>query len=59
MMSVAEVGMRHLCEGDKVDSLKVFRAKKHIRCARLHFVPESYKGSPKLYQAINFEKVKN
>ena len=43
-------------ESDKVDNLKDFRAKKHIRGVRLHFIPESYKGSPELYSDITFEK---
>jgi hypothetical protein len=46
-------------ESDKVDNLKDFRAKKHIRGVRLHFIPESYKGSPELYKDITFEKDKN
>ena len=43
-------------ESDKVDNLKDFRAKKHIRGVRLHFIPESYKGSPELYSDITFER---
>jgi hypothetical protein len=43
-------------ESEKVDNLKDFRAKKHIRGVRLHFIPESYKGSPELYSDITFEK---
>jgi hypothetical protein len=35
------------------------RAKKHICGVRLHFIPESEKGSPELYQGIIFEKVRN
>ena len=30
--------------------------KYYIRGVRLHFIPESYKGSPKLYSDITFEK---
>ena len=45
-------------ESEKVDNLKDFRAKKHIRGVRLHFIPESYKGSPELYSDITFEKDK-
>ena len=45
-------------ESEKVDNLKDFRAKKHIRGVRLHFIPESYKGIPELYQDITFEKDK-
>ena len=45
-------------ESDKVDDPKTFRAKKHIRGVRLHFIPESYKGSPELYKDITFEKDK-
>lgn len=43
-------------ESEKVDNLKDFRAKKHIRGVRLHFIPESYKGSPELYKDISFER---
>jgi len=43
-------------ESDKVDNLKDFRAKKHIRGVRLHFIPESSDGSPALYDGITFEK---
>ena len=43
-------------ESEKVDNLKDFRAKKHIRGVRLHFIPESYKGSPELYKDITYEK---
>ena len=43
-------------ESDKVDDPKDFRAKKHIRGVRLHFLPESAKGKPKLYEDIKFEK---
>lgn len=46
-------------ESEKVDNLKDFRAKKHIRGVRLHFLPESYEGSQPLYQGITFEKDKN
>ena len=45
-------------ERDKVDNLRDFRAKKHIRGVRLHFIPESEKGSPELYKHIRFEKDK-
>ena len=46
-------------ESDKVDNLKDFRAKKHIRGVRLHFIPESYEGSQPLYEGITFEKDKS
>lgn len=46
-------------ESEKVDNLKDFRAQKHIRGVRLHFIPESYKGSPELYKDISFERVKD
>ena len=46
-------------ESDKVDDPKAFRAKKHIRGVRLHFIPESYEGSQPLYEGITFEKDKN
>jgi hypothetical protein len=43
----------------KADNLKDFRAKKHIRGVRLHFLPESYEGTQALYEGITFEKAKN
>ena len=46
-------------ESEKVDNLKDFRAKKHIRGVRLHFIPASEHGSPELYKDITFEKDKN
>ena len=46
-------------ESDKVDDPKTFRAKKHIRGIRLHFIPESYEGSQPLYEGITFEKDKS
>ena len=55
-----EWGMLKLeIESDKVDDPKAFRAKKHIRGVRLHFLPESENGSPELYKDITFEKDKN
>ena len=45
-------------ESDKVERPEEFRAKKHIRGVRLHFLPESEKGKPELYQDIKFEKQK-
>ena len=45
-------------ESDKVDDPKTFRAKKHIRGVRLHFLPESYEGTQALYEGITFEKEK-
>ena len=45
-------------ESDKVDDPKDFRAKKHIRGVRLHFIPESYEGSQPLYDGITYEKDK-
>jgi len=46
-------------ESDKVDDPKTFRAKKHIRGVRLHFIPESEGGSPELYKGITFEREKD
>ena len=43
-------------ESEKVDNLADFRAKKHIRGVRLHFIPESYEGSQALYDGITFER---
>lgn len=45
-------------ESDKVDNLKDFKAKKHIRGIRIHFLPESYEGTQALYEGITFEKDK-
>ncbi len=45
-------------ESGKVDNPKDFRAKKHIRGVRLHFLPESYNGTQALYEGITFEKDK-
>ena len=45
-------------ESDKVDDPKIFRANKHIRGVRLHFIPESYEGSQPLYDGITYEKDK-
>ena len=43
---------------DHVDSPDQFKARKHIRGVRLHFLPESSKGKPELYQDIEFVKMK-
>ena len=52
-----EWGMLKLeIESDKVDDPKSFKPRKHIKGVRLHFLPESEKGSPKLYKRIKFEK---
>ena len=52
-----EIGLLKLeIESEKVDNLKDFRAKKHIRGVRLHLIPESYEGSQELYKDITFEK---
>ena len=54
-----EWGMMKLeIESEKVDNLKDFRAKKHIRGVRLHFLPQSYEGHQELYEGITFEKDK-
>lgn len=45
-------------ESDKVDNLKDFKAKKHIRGVRLHFLPQSYEGKQEPYEGITFEKDK-
>ena len=45
-------------ESEKVDDPKEFRAKKHIRGVRLHFIPESLEGSQPLYEGIEFQKEK-
>ena len=46
-------------ESEKVDNLKDFKAKKHIRGVRLHFLPACNEGTQALYQGITFEKDKN
>ena len=43
---------------DHADSPVEFKSGKHIRGVRLHFLPESSKGKPELYQNIKYEKVK-
>ena len=43
---------------DKVEREEDFRAKKHIRGVRLHFLPESDHGSPELYKNLTFEREK-
>lgn len=45
-------------ESEKVDDPKTFRANKHIRGVRLHFIPESYEGSQPLYEGITYEREK-
>ena len=45
-------------ESDKVDTAEAFRPAKHIRGVRLHFLPKSSGGKPKLYQDIRFERAK-
>ena len=45
-------------ESEKVDDPKTFRANRHIRGVRLHFIPESYEGSQPLYDGITYEKDK-
>ena len=55
-----EFGLMKLeIESEKVDDPKTFRAKKHIRGVRLHFIPESYEGTQALYEGITFEKDKS
>ena len=57
---LADFGLLKLeIESEKVDNLKDFRAKKHIRGVRLHFIPVSEGGSPTLYQDITYEKAKD
>ena len=46
-------------ESEKVEDPKAFRAKKHIRAVRLHFLPESREGTQALYEGITFEKDKS
>ena len=44
-------------ESEKVDNLKDFRAKKHIRGVRLHIIPESIDGVQDLYDGIDYKRV--
>ena len=54
---LSEWGLMKLeIESEKVDNLKDFRAKKHIRGVRLHFIPESNNGTQALYDGITFQK---
>jgi predicted histone-like DNA-binding protein len=41
------------------DSPEAFKPRRHIHGVRLHFLPESSKGKPELYQDITYEKVKD
>lgn len=43
-------------ESEKVENPKDFRANKHIRAVRLHFIPASTEGTQELYDGITFEK---
>ena len=45
-------------ESEKVEDPKAFRAKKHIRAVRVHFIPASSEGTQALYDGITFEKDK-
>ena len=57
---IKDWGMMKLeIKSDFVDNLKDFKAKKHIRGVRLHFLPESANGSQALYEGIDFEKDKS
>ena len=46
-------------ESDKVAHAEDFSPRKHLRGVRLHFLPESAKGKPALYQDIKFEREKD
>ena len=43
---------------DNVDSPEQFKPHEHICGVRLHFLPESNKGKPELYQDIEYVKMK-
>ena len=45
-------------ESDAVNCAEDFSPGEHIRGVRLHFLPESTKGKPKLYQDLEFEREK-
>ena len=45
-------------ESDKVDNPSDFNPKKHIRGARVHFIPESIDGVQDLYDGIEYEREK-
>ena len=52
-----EIGMLKLeIESDKVDNPSDFNPKKHIRGARIHFIPESIDGVQDLYDGIEYER---
>ena len=54
-----EIGMLKLeIESDKVDNPSDFNPKKHIRGARVHFIPESTDGVQDLYDGIEYEREK-
>ena len=51
-----EIGMLKLeIESDKVDDPSDFNPKKHIRGARIHFIPESTDGIQDLYDGIEYK----
>ena len=58
MLGLSTIINRHLRRGDKVDSPEQFKPSRHIRGVRLHFLPESEKGKPELYQDMKYEKMK-
>ena len=45
-------------ESEKVEAPEHFNPRQHIRGVRLHFLPESERGKPQLYQSLKFERQK-
>jgi len=43
-------------ESEKVDTPGDFDSRKHIRCVRLHLLPESRKGRQEVYEDLKFER---
>ena len=59
-VSLEGIGLLKLeIESDKVDNPSDFNPKKHIRGARVHFIPESIDGVQDLYDGIEYEREKN
>ena len=58
-VSLEGIGLLKLeIESDKVDNPSDFNPKKHIRGARVHFIPESIDGVQDLYDGIEYEREK-
>ena len=56
-VSLDGIGLLKLeIESDKVNNPSDFNPKKHIRGARVHFIPESIDGVQDLYDGIEYER---